>query len=152
MSSTSNTTHTQSSHRLWEKCHRQGGKKCGNWSALNIAAMVLAFVIFWPIGLLVLFSNMSGRDVRDLPQWIRELWAGMKAGCSWSNGYRGSSYSENEVFNEYQQTQYDRIDEIAEEIKARAKRFREFRDNLKRRAQEDEFNHFMADNPQGRNQ
>ena len=80
MSSTSNTANTRSSYRLWRKCRQQDGKSCGNWSGLNIAAMVLGFVIFWPIGLLILFWNMSGRDVRDLPQGIREMWSGLKAG------------------------------------------------------------------------
>ena len=54
---------------------------------------------------------------------------------------------DNVVFNEYQQTQYDRIREIKEEIKSRANRFSEFRMDAKRRADQEEFNRFMASGP-----
>ena len=150
MTSSSNTAYTRTGNRVWGRCRQQGNNKCGNWSGLNIAAMILAFVVFWPIGLLILFSNLSGRDVRDLPQGIREQFSRLKASWNQSDGgFNRSDYSDNDVFNEYQQTQYDRIHEIKEEIKARSRSFKEFRENLKRRAHEEEFNHFMADKPQG---
>lgn len=53
----------------------------------------------------------------------------------------------NGVFNEYQQTQYDRIREIREEIKTRSNRFGEFGMNARRRADQEEFNSFMSDGP-----
>jgi hypothetical protein len=37
--------------------------KKGNWSGMNIAAMVIGFVLFWPIGLVLLYWNISGRDI-----------------------------------------------------------------------------------------
>ena len=55
--------------------------------------------------------------------------------------------TDNVVFNEYQQTQYDRVNEIKEEIKVRAKRFYEFRSDAKRRADAEEFNNFMSNSP-----
>ncbi len=54
---------------------------------------------------------------------------------------------DNVVFSEYQQTQYDRIREIKDEIKSRSKRFNDFRASAKRRADQEEFNQFMADSP-----
>ena len=53
----------------------------------------------------------------------------------------------NQVFNEYQQTQFDRIREIKDEIKERARRFADFRSDAKRRADEEEFRRFMDDSP-----
>jgi len=53
----------------------------------------------------------------------------------------------NSVFDEFQQTQYDRIAEIKEEIKERARRFNEFRMDAKRRAEQEEFSQFMASHP-----
>jgi hypothetical protein len=55
--------------------------------------------------------------------------------------------SENIVFNEYQQTQYDRIREIKEEIKKRAIAFHSFRFDAKRRKDQEEFDEFMASKP-----
>ena len=117
----------------------------GNWSPLNIGAMVFGFVLFWPIGLLVLYWNIKGRDARDLPGAVKHKWSTLFN----RNNTRSenSSMSNNTVFDEFQQTQYDRIAEIKEEIKERAKRFSDFRADATRRAEEEEFNKFMASNP-----
>jgi len=117
----------------------------GNWSGMNIAVMVVAFVLFWPIGLVVLYWNIKGRDVKDLPSAIKQKWAEMFNGSS-NSGLRHSQ-SENTVFNEYQQTQYERINEIKEEIKNRASRFNVFKSDAKRRVDETEFKDFMSNNP-----
>jgi len=141
MSSSNGSTVEQANHRS------RGCGGCGNWSGLNIAAMVLGFVFFWPVGLLLLFWIVCGRNVKDLPQAIQHQWSKMK-GCGSGNDAFGKTDSNgNVVFNEYQQTQYDRIREIKDEIKARARRFGEFRANAKRRADEEEFNRFMSDGP-----
>ena len=128
---------------------RNGRSSCtgGNWSAGNIAAMVIGFVFFWPVGLLILFWNISGRDIKDLPGVVRKKWATLFGGSINGTGRHQNSYSENSVFDEYQHTQHDRIKEIKEEIKNRAQRFRDFRSNAKRRAEEKEFNDFMSSKP-----
>ncbi len=136
-SSTMNDSGNQYSHR---GCCGFGGKS--NWSGINIAAMVIGFVLFWPIGLFFLYWIMSGRNVLDLRSEMAEKWQQFKGGESRSKGG-----TDNEVFNEYQQTQYDRIREIKEEIKSRARRFAEFRSTAKRRADEEEFRRFMDDTP-----
>ena len=55
--------------------------------------------------------------------------------------------SGNSVFNAFQQTQHDRISEIKEEIRDRARRFSEYRADAQRRADEAEFNQFMSNKP-----
>jgi len=114
-------------------------EKRGRWTGINIAAMVFGFVFFWPVGLVILYWILKGRDVRDLPAAIRGKWSEM----------RGGSYSNtgNVVFNEYQQTQYERIKEIKDEIDSRSKRFAEFRKQAQRRKDQDEFSQFMASAP-----
>ena len=115
----------------------------GNWSALNIAAMVVGFVVFWPIGLFILYWIVTGRSVKELPQSIHKQWSKMTG--SWHGNDSGPS--DNVIFNEFQQTQYDRIREIKDEIKERSRRFTEFRAKAKRRADEEEFNRFMNEAP-----
>lgn len=116
--------------------------KRGNWSGRNIAAMVVGFVLFWPIGLVLLYWNITGRDVRDFPAAVRGVWS--KATRRRSSA---SADDDNVVFKEYQQTQYDRIRDIKAEIDERARRFKAFRDDAKRRKDEEEFNRFMANSP-----
>lgn len=141
MSSTGPTTVENSYGRTRSKCSA-GFCSGGNWSGINIAIMVVSFVFFWPVGLLVLYWILKGRDARDLPAAIRDK-------IQTSTGLWGSkhSYSGNVVFNEFQQTQYDRIREIKDEIKERSNRFKDFRSDAKRRADEEEFNRFMSSSP-----
>ena len=47
--------------------------------------------------------------------------------CNRNEGFSKDARSDNVVFNEFQQTQYDRIKEIREEIRQRSRRFAEFR-------------------------
>lgn len=127
--------------------HDKGTGCCGfgasaNWSVTNIVAMVIGFVLFWPLGLFMLYWIFKGRDVTELRRHIVEKW----------NRFKGKETTEaggtdNQVFNEYQQTQYDRIREIKDEIKERARRFAQFRSDAKRRADEEEFRRFMDDSP-----
>ena len=127
--------------------YRHSRKGCcsrGNWSGINIAVMVIGFVIFWPVGLLLLYWNMTGRDVKDLPGAIQKKWSTMFSGSLSGKAGHDDSTGGNSVFEEFQQTQYDRIVEIKEEIINRARSFRDFRANAKRRADEDEFKEFMS--------
>lgn len=126
---------------------RDSHKGCcmrGNWSGMNIAAMVIGFVIFWPIGLFLLYWNVSGRDVKDLPSAIQEKWSAMFNGSFYRTRGNEDSNGENSVFDEFQETQYDRVTELKEEIKKRASSFRDFRSDAKRSVDESEFNEFMS--------
>ncbi len=141
MESTENTVYEGTPRRSKRCSGRYGadfGRK-GSWTGYNIAAMVLGFVFFWPVGLVILYWIIRGRDVRDLPAAAREKWSAMFGRTDRSGG--------NIVFEEYQQTQYDRIREIKEEIKERSRRFAEFREDAQRRADQEEFNRFMSSSP-----
>lgn len=142
MSSTDYSTATDPRGR----CFRGDGRPCGggHWSGANIAAMVLGFVIFPPLGIVVLVWTLFGRPIQELPGWVRDKWT------QWfgKGGPRTSSDSTNSVFNDYQQTQYDRIREIRDEIGRRAEAFRTFRSDAKRRKDQQEFDDFMANKPQ----
>ena len=120
------------------------GKK-GDWSGFNIAAMVLGFIFFWPVGLVILYWIIRGRDVRTLPGAARDKWHSFFSGSS-------AGRSSNIVFDEYQQTQYDRIREIKEEIRERSRRFASFKEDAQRRVDQEEFNQFMASSPASDNQ
>ncbi len=137
-------THTsQSSHSHSHQSHR--GSSCcgrGHWSGTNIVAMVLGFFLFAPLGFAVLLWTIAGHPIEELPGWLRDKWQQLFRGAARTRGD-----SDNVVFNEYQQTQYDRIREIKEEIRRRAEAFRNFRFDAKRRRDQHEFDEFMATSP-----
>lgn len=140
MTCSSSTMNGSDSQYKKESCCGFGGK--GKWSGVNIAAMVIGFVLFWPIGLFFLFWILTGHDVLNLPSDLAGKWHQFKGKQSSNTGV-----TDNVVFNDYQQTQYDRIREIKEEIKSRARRFTEFKAAARRRADEEEFRQFMDDTP-----
>ena len=146
MSSSNASTFDQNESRGRKKNSGCWGSR-GNWSGWNIAAMVLGFVIFWPIGLFILYWIITGRNVRDLPEGVQEMWNKVTGGWGAESSLSRNDNSDNVVFNEYQQTQHDRIREIQEEIKERSSRFEKFRESAKRRADEEEFNRFMNEAP-----
>ena len=122
---------------------RKGCCNKGNWSGINIAVMVIGFVLFWPVGLLILYWNITGRNLKDLPGAVQDKWNSLFNG-SWGSSKTEVTKGENSLFDEFQQTQYDRITEIKEEIKNRARSFKEYRSDAKRRADEAEFKEFMS--------
>ena len=149
MTSSSNSTDQQTDAGASgrSRCARGGD---ANWSCINIAAMVAGFALFWPIGLFMLFWILIGREAQALPAAIRQQCSkvtGFWEGQCGHSGQKAHDSTENVVFNEFQQTQYERIREIKDELKARARRFRDFRANSRRRADEEEFNNFMSDAP-----
>lgn len=141
MSSTDYSTADRSRGQCFSGHMRSCGR--GHWSSANIVAMVLGFIIFPPLGFVVLLWTILGHPIQELPGWVREKWDQV-----FRKGNAGTyKDSENIVFDEYQQTQYDRIREIKEEIKKRAEAFRTFRFNAKRRKDQEEFDEFMANKP-----
>ena len=144
----SSSHHSTKGHNNGSNGGCSWGKKSGNWSGFNIAAMVFGFILFWPLGLFILFWNMSGRSVKELPNWIRQTWSRVTGLWGGDTGVHGANYSGNVVFNDYQETQYDRIREIKDEIKERSQRFKNFRDDAKRRADQEEFDRFMSNSPE----
>ena len=138
------STHYSESDHSRAGCSHRGASPCGggHWRCTNIVAMVLGFIVFWPLGFVVLWWTIKGEPIEALPGWVRDTWRQM-----FRDGRAAHRHGDNSVFNEYQQTQYDRIREIKEEIKRRARAFRDFRFDARRRQDQKEFDEFMASNP-----
>jgi hypothetical protein len=106
--------------------------------------MVIGFVLFWPLGLVILYWNIRGRNVKDLPAAIQSKWSSLVNGNFGRQGSHEGRSGENVIFDEYQQTQFDRVRELKDEIKNRARNFRVFKSDAQRREDEVEFNDFMS--------
>ena len=104
----------------------------GAWVAL----MVVGLIVFWPIGLGILFYLIwSGK----MQQWKQERWAQRGyafRGCStrW-HSYRSSG---NSAFDAYRDEQLKKLEE-------EQKAFAEYLDKLRRAKDQTEFDQFMAE-------
>lgn len=104
--------------------------RCGaKWSAVNIVALVLGFVAFWPIGLLVLFYILSGGDMADTFNRAKSWVSGLGSGQSYSA-------SGNATFDQYRE---DTLRRMEDEQQA----FGDFMERLKRARDKEEFERFM---------
>ncbi len=144
---------------------------CG-WKPIEIVAMILGFIIFWPIGLAILLAKIWQKKsayAGDLPSFVeakfREKWQGNwpgnwqakweeKMGRHWAcrgRGDFGSRHWEfrsmrssgNVAFDEWRETELARLEEERQKLLAAEREFVEFMENLRRAKDREEFDRFM---------
>ncbi|WP_415896556.1 DUF2852 domain-containing protein [Neptuniibacter sp. QD72_48] len=112
----------------------------GHWSWANITAMALGFIVFPILGLAILLWTILGNPIQELPSWTRKKWQQLLRFRSTVE----NKETNNSVFNEFQQTQYESISRMKEKINRREDAFRTFRADAKRREDQQEFDAFMS--------
>ena len=109
-----------------------------------IAVMVLAFIIFWPIGLAILaYLIWSGRMGcwRDggHGRWHNDRKHRWRSGAeSWFGGGRRAASSGNSAFDEYREDTLRRLEDEQQE-------FKDFLERLRHAKDKAEFDEFMAE-------
>ena len=136
--------------------HRHDSRSSGScrsvWNPVNIGLMVLGFIFFAPIGFLILFGLVMGIAPLALPgkisEWIQTARdSGNWSADTWKTQGPAPKQTGNRVFDEFQQTQLDRIEEIREEVRHRDQHFKSFRDDEVRAADKHQFERFMDRRP-----
>ncbi|WP_415901609.1 DUF2852 domain-containing protein [Neptuniibacter sp. QD29_5] len=112
----------------------------GHWSWANITAMVLGFIVFPILGLAILLWTVLGNPIQELPSWTRKKWQQLLRFRSTIE----NKDTNNGVFNEFQQTQYESIRRMKEKINRREDAFRTFKADAKRHEDQQEFDAFMS--------
>ena len=137
---------------------------CGNWNPIELIAMILGFILFWPIGLAILFAKMWQRRsayAGDLPSFVQakmrekfhEKWE-QKMRQHWACG-AGREFSDwprhwkmrssgNVAFDDWRDAELARLEEERNKLRAAEREFGEFMDNLRRAKDREEFDRFMA--------
>lgn len=124
------------------------------WRPIEILAMVLGFIVFWPIGLAVLgwkiWQKNSGYP-HDLATFAREKWGhwtqpGLRRWGfetpDWP-GFGGSSG--NRAFDEWRAAELARLEEERQRLISAEREFAEFMENLRHAKDREEFERFMND-------
>ena len=129
------------------------GRGCGasRWSLFEIVAMVLGFIVFWPIGLAILgfkiWQRKSGYqgDLQTVAQdkW-REARSAMSAG-PWQGrrGFYAASSTGNSAFDEWKAAEIARLEEERRKLQEAHREFATFVDNIRRSKDREEFERFM---------
>ncbi len=108
-------------------------RRKSRWTPLGVAAAVLGFVTWWPIGLAVVAYVMWGGSIDDLASdAIEQVKSAFKSSTS------GSSSSGNAAFDAYRAETMRRLEEEQAEFNGFMAKLRDARDR-------EEFERFMSD-------
>jgi hypothetical protein len=133
------------------------GRSGTRWTAVELIAMVLGFMVFWPVGLAVLGykywqyktggadlqtaasgvfrsarSAMGGFQASGPGQWARQNWA---HGFSTSTG--------NAAFDAWKSAEIARLEEERRRLEDAHREFSEWLENVRRAKDREEFERFM---------
>jgi hypothetical protein len=115
----------------------RGRRACGHFHPLEIAAIVLGFVFFWPLGLALLVLKLwRGKDAAWWPaEW--ENWTPRSFAQSF--GRTG-----NAAFDEWKRAELNRLEAERRRLAEAERDFAFFLDQLRKAKDREEFERFMA--------
>jgi hypothetical protein len=117
---------------------RGRGNSCGFMTGhpLETAAIILGFIVFWPIGLGLLALKLWRRKAE---YWNNPAWASAWRGPGFDWGRSGNS-----VFDDWKHSELERLEEERRKLADAERDFAFFLDQLRRAKDREEFDRFMA--------
>jgi hypothetical protein len=129
----------------------------GRWTAVELIAMVLGFMIFWPIGLAVLAFKYwqyktGGADLQTVAagafRRARSAMSGFAAGAprssaTWAYGFTASSG--NAAFDAWKSAELARLEEERRRLEQAHREFADWLENVRKAKDREEFERFMRE-------
>lgn len=118
-----------------------------DWTPAKIALMVLAFIVFWPLGLAMLAYILFGGRMRAFKRDHWEKWRGEAPSFSSCRAHRGHHpfSTGNMAFDDWRRAEMDRIEEERRKLDEMRREFDAYMRELKRARDQEEFDRFMRD-------
>jgi len=132
----------------------------GRWSMFEIVAMVLGFIVFWPIGLAILgfkiwqrktgypgdlqtaaqakwreARGMMSNSIKPSGPWTSQVWGSRRGFAPFTTG--------NSAFDEWKAAELARLEEERRKLQDAHNEFAAFLDNIRRAKDREEFERFM---------
>lgn len=131
---------------------RCGGHAKAPWSFWEVAVMVAGFVVFWPVGLVILFWKLKKGELWRGSATAQAPWSKWQGGGgdwqSWRQRRGFGASSGNSAFEDYKSRELDRLEKERQRLFEEQKAFGEFMDRLKRARDQQEFDRFMSERRQ----
>ena len=115
------------------------------WTPLTIFLMVLGFIVFWPLGLVMLAYILWGDRIPEVKRHFEG------ATRDWQRDFRGCgpriahARSGNFAFDDYRERELKRLDEERRKLDEERREFETFVHNLRRARDQEEFDRFMRE-------
>ena len=117
----------------------------GRWSGLNIALMVLGFVVFWPLGLGMLAWIIWGDQIAARAESAKAQFRGFSERTDQWTGGGFRDRTGNAAFDEYRAEELKRLEEERRKLEAMRAEFEGFLSELRRAKDQEEFDGFMRE-------
>jgi Protein of unknown function (DUF2852) len=127
---------------------------------LELVAMILGFVFFWPIGLAILVFKLCGGQFPRFagPEWQAGPWSNSPWSNSfWPNSFWGGSgwqgwqgtRNSNQAFEDYKRSTLERLEAERRKLAEEERAFADFLRELRSARDREEFDRFMQSRQQG---
>jgi Protein of unknown function (DUF2852) len=141
---------------------RRHGCGASRWTAFEIVAMILGFIVFWPIGVAILGYKFwqrknGGEDLQTFAtgKWneARSAMSGaVRSSAPWSRpgGFAGAPTG-NVAFDEWRAGELARLEAERRKLEDAQREFAEFVESVRKAKDREEFERFMSarNRPQG---
>jgi len=132
---------------------RRYGCGASRWTTFEVVAMILGFLVFWPIGLAIVGYKVwqgryGGDDLQDFATARWNEFRSAMAGAGWSSGGFSGASSGNSAFDEWRAGELARLEAERRKLEEAHREFTEFLANLRKARDREEFERFM--NARGR--
>lgn len=131
-------------------CSSAGDRPFRRFHPLELVAMILGFVFFWPIGLAILIFKLCGGHLSRFagPEWAGSQWSDRGWGGPWSNAHWGwtgwqGSRSGNSAFEDYKRATLERLEAERRKLAEEERAFADFLRELRSARDREEFDRFM---------
>ncbi|MGD0561574.1 MAG: DUF2852 domain-containing protein [Roseiarcus sp.] len=134
---------------------RRRGCGASRWTAFELVAMILGFIVFWPIGLAILAYKFwqrktGGEDLQTFAtgKWneARSAMAGASRSYScgpWGRGGSAGAPTGNSAFDEWRAGELARLEAERRKLEEAQREFSEFVENVRKAKDREEFEGFM---------
>ena len=135
-----------------------GARRCRGfgWHPVELVAMVLGFILFWPVGLAILALKIWQRrhnhngDMMDAAQSVYEQARSKARGFKdemrrgpWSSGPTGQRQTGNSAFNDWRAAELEKLEEARRKVIDAEREFASHIESLRRARDREEFERFM---------
>ncbi len=135
------------------------GRGCGasRWTAFELVAMILGFIVFWPIGLAILGYKFwqrrtGGEDLQTFAagKWneARSAMHAARSSAPWGRGGFAGVPTGNMAFDEWRAGELARLEAERRKLEDAQREFADFVESVRKAKDREEFERFM--NARGR--
>jgi len=127
-------------------CSFAGDRGFRGFRPLELVAMILGFIFFWPVGLAILVFKLCGGELPRFagPPWRGEPWWNgpwRNPSSAWS-GWQGPR-SGNQAFEDYKRATLERLEAERRKLAEEERAFADFLRELRNARDREEFDRFM---------